>query len=428
VEPGNLDETGSHLGGVQFILTDDPKRGISTQELAKAWLAETGPISGAQSVSFTGTIMGHPGKPIEIGIDGNDPHLLSQAEQDLKSKLGRIGGVFDVQSDLIPGKNELRFRLKPDATSLGITVQDIASQLYSGYYGDEVLRLQRGRNSVKIRVRYTEAERTRLSSLENVRIRTDQGEEIPLLQVVEVDAGPGFSTITRTDGHRRITVSADVDTAVIHANEVIAELQQGFFKELESRYPGIHLVLKGDAGETEESFDSLLIGFVLVMFAMYLLVATLFHSYLQPVLILITVPFGIIGAIWGHFLLGHDLTMISMFGMIGLTGVVLNDAIVLIEKINQNRLSGMPLLEAIREGGIRRFRAIFLTSITTIGGLFSLMIEADPYAFTLQPMAITIVAGITVTTVLTLFLIPVLLVMANDLNAGLRKLFVMPKS
>jgi len=416
VMPGGFGPMGSNIGGVQVLLLESQKRGIQSKDLLRQWQEEVGTIYGAKSLSFTGTIMGHPGKPIELGIDGQDLEQISAAVEDLKERLKRFEGVFDVQSDYMKGKDEIQFVLKPEARNLGVTVQDLADQLYAGYFGEETLRIQRGRDDVKIRVRYTAEERQQLSSLDNVRIRTSEGYEIPLNAVADAKFLPGSAVITRTDGLRRITVSADVDTAVIYASEIIEELTSGFFYDLEHKYPGVKVVLLGEAGESETSFDTMIMGFILAILAIYMLIASLFRSYLQPLIILVTIPFGIIGSIWGHFILGWDLTMISMFGMVGLAGIVLNDAIVLIERVNNNIKEGLPFIDAVRLGGMRRFRAVFLTSITTVGGLAPLIFETDAHATILIPMAITIVFGVIFATILTLVLIPCLLVILNDLR------------
>ncbi len=415
-EPGGLGAIGHHMGGVQVILLDSDKRGVNSNQLVKLWQKEVGTIYGAKSLSFSGTIMGHPGKPIEIGVDGHDLNEITSAVDELRIRLKQYQGVFDIQTDYSQGKDEIQFSLKPEARTLGVTVKDLADQLYTGYFGKEVLRIQRGRDDVKIRVRYTNLERQSLTSLDNFRIRTTEGYEVPLNVVADAKRVPGSSAINRTDGFRRVTVSADVDSAVIFADEVISDLSSGFFDAMTAKYPGINIVLEGDAGETETSFDTMFFGFILAILAIYMLIATLFRSYLQPLVILVTIPFGLIGVIWGHLLIGWDLTMISMFGMVGLTGIVVNDAIVLVERINTNIKDGIPFFDAVKFGGIRRFRAVFLTSITTVGGLAPLIFESDSYATMLIPMAITIVFGIIFATILTLVLIPCLLVILNDLR------------
>jgi multidrug efflux pump subunit AcrB len=304
--------------------------------------------------------------------------------------------------------------LKPEARTLGLTVDDLARQMYAGYYGDEALRLQRGRDDIRVKVRYTAEERSRLSDLDRVRIRTATGVEVPLMSVADVAFAPGYSTITRTDGMRRVAVSAGVDTHKANANEIFAELSAHYFPDLKNRYPGVYVALQGEQKKMRESFGSLIIGFPLAVLGIFIVIATMFRSYAQPFVIMFTVPFGIIGAILGHLLLGYDLSMMSMFGMVALTGVVVNDAIVLIERVNENFAGGMPFFDAILKGGARRFRAIFLTTLSTVGGLTPLILETDFQAKFLIPMALSIAAGVAFATVLTLVLVPSLMAILND--------------
>ncbi len=415
-EPGEEGEKGPHLGGIQVMLLDSLNRGIHTDDLIREWKKELGPIYGAKTLSFGGAVMGPPDKPITIAIDGKNIDSMLTAAEALKMRLKRFDGVFDVQAETIQGKNEIRFQLKPEARAMGITVKDLADQVYAGYFGDEALRIQRGVDEVSIRVRYTRSERQQLSSLEKIRIRTAQGNEVPISAVANLDYGPGMSTITRAEGRRRIKVSADVDTSIIYSDEVIDVLNAGYLKELEATYPDIQVVLKGEAEHVADTFENLYVAVVVVILGIYMLIAALFRSYLQPFIVLFTLPFGLIGAIWGHLLLGWTLTLFSMFGMVGLTGIVVNDAIVLIERINSNLAEGMSFTDALVQGGIRRFRAVFLTSISTVGGLTPMIFESDPYADMMIPVAITIVFGVIFATVLTLVLIPCLLMIINDMR------------
>ena len=238
--------------------------------------------------------------------------------------------------------------------------------------------------------------------------------EIPLLSVANVEYGPGFSTIKRTNGQRRVAVIADVDPKRANSQEVFAELEQTFFPDLKNRYPGLNIAMQGAKKNARESLDSLKVSFPLAVFGIFVIIATIFRSYVQPFVILFTIPFGIIGAVIGHMLLGYDLSIMSMFGMVALTGVVINDAIVLIERINENLAEGMGFFEAIKKGGARRFRAILLTSLSTVGGLSPLIFETDMQAKFLIPMALSLAAGVTFATVLTLVLVPSLLVILND--------------
>ena len=306
--------------------------------------------------------------------------------------------------------------LKPEARTIGLTVDDLARQIYAGYYGDEAARLQRGRDDVRVKMRYTEAERSRLSDLDNVRIRTRDGNEIPLRSVADISFSPGFSTITRTDGMRRVAVSADMDSNKASASEIFSELEANFFPGLERRYPGLRVALQGEKKKMRESFGSLYVGFPLALLGIFIIIATTFRSYAQPFVIMFAVPFGIIGAVIGHLIMGYQLSMMSFFGMVALTGVVVNDAIVLIERINENIAEGQPFFEAIIQGGARRFRAIVLTTFSTVGGLAPLIMETDLQARFLIPMALSLAAGVVFATVLTLVLIPSLLAILSDLR------------
>ena len=410
----NLPRSGPHYGSVQAILLDSERRGIHSKDLMVKWEKEIGPIPGVKSLTFTGLQAGPPGSPIEVWLQGHDMNDILGAADDLMDRLRKFEGVYQIRSDFSQGKNELRLELKPEARTLGLTVDDLARQIYAGYYGDEAVRLQRGRDDIRIKVRYTADERTRISDLERVRIRTPNGHEIPLISVADISFAPGYSIITRTSGMRRVAVSADVDTNKANANEIFSELDLNYFPQLKRRYPGLHVALQGEQKKMRESFDSLFVGYPLAILGIFIIIATMFRSYAQPFVILFTVPFGIIGAVLGHLLLGYNLSIMSIFGMVALTGVVVNDAIVLIERVNENIAEGMLFFDAILNGGARRFRAIFLTSLSTVGGLAPLIMETDLQAKFLIPMALSIAAGIAFATVLTLLLVPSLLSLLSD--------------
>ena len=409
-----MPRSGAHLGSIQTILLDAERRGIHSKDLMVQWEKEIGPIPGVKSLTFTGLDAGPAGAPIEVWLQGRDMDAILNAADDLMHQLRDFEGVFQVRSDFSPGKTEMRLKLKPQARTLGLTVDDLARQIHAGYYGDEAVRLQRGREDIQVKVRYTADQRSRISDLDRVRIRTRNGHEVPLMSVATISFAPGYATIVRTNGMRRVAVSADVDTNQANANEIVDELAANFFPQLERRYPGLRVALQGEQKKMRESFGSLFVGYPLAILGVFIIVATMFRSYAQPFVILFTVPFGIIGAVLGHLLLGYNLSIMSVFGMVALTGVVVNDAIVLIERVNENIAEGMPFFDAILCGGARRFRAIFLTSISTVGGLGPLIAETDLQARVLVPMALSIAAGIAVATVLTLVLVPSLLALLND--------------
>ncbi|MBC8209068.1 MAG: efflux RND transporter permease subunit [Desulfobulbaceae bacterium] len=411
---GSMGATGPHMGSVQVILLDSEERGIHSNDLLIAWEKEVGTLPGVKSLSFEGMAAGPAGAEIEVWFQGRDMALLAAAAEDLQERLSRFRGVNQIRSDYDRGKNELQLRLKPEARALGLNVQDLATQVQSGFFGREAFRLQRGSDDIRVKVRYPAGERQRISDLETIRIRTASGHEIPLGSVAEIILTPGYSTITRTDGLRRIVVTGEVNSRLANSSEIFAELASHDFPELKRQYPGLQVSMQGSKKNTRESFASLKVGFPIALVGIFVIIATIFRSYVQPVVILFTIPFGIIGAILGHLLMGYNLSMMSIFGMVALSGVVINSAIVLIERVNRNLESGSLLCQAIVDGGCRRFRAIFLTSMSTVGGLAPLILETDMQARFLIPMALSVAGGVIFATGLTLVLIPSLLMILND--------------
>lgn len=418
----NIPRDGPNFGSVQAFMLPSERRGVLAKDLMTRWEEEIGPIPGVKSLTFSGWSAGPPGDPIEIWVQGHRMEEILAASDELMARLKKFEGVYQIRSDYSAGKNEIRFSLKPEARTLGVTVEDLARQIYAGYYGEEALRLQRGRDDVRVKVRYTADERRRLSDLHHVRIRTPNGLEVPLMSVAELNYAPGYAEISRVDGMRRVVVSAGVDTNKANANEIFAELKAHFFPELMHKYPGLKVAQQGEQKKMREAFKPLAVGYPLALLGIFIVVATIFRSYAQPFVIMFTVPFGIIGAILGHLLLGYDLSIVSMFGMVALTGVVVNDAIVLIERVNENLAEGMPFFDAIIAGGARRFRAIILTTVSTVGGLAPLIMETNFQARFLIPMALSLAAGVAFATVLTLILVPSLFTILNDLRLLLHRL------
>ncbi|MCG8563882.1 MAG: efflux RND transporter permease subunit [Desulfobacterales bacterium] len=407
----------SHVGGVRITLVSPGESGVDTNALLFAWERATGTISGVQSLDFSSANGGPDGSPVEIALQGNHMDQLLGAADEIQAALKGIDGVSQVQSDNVPGKTEFRFSLKEEAGYLGITLSDLADQIYNAYYGAEALTLLRGNDEVEINVRLTQAERENLAALGEFKITTSSGAKVPLSSVARVETGPGYATINRKNGFRQIKVSAKVDTAKIVAGEVTSRLQAEEFPGLLSRYPDVKISLEGDAKRQAESFGSLGIWIPISVMGMFIIIATMFRSYIQPLLILTTIPFGLVGAVIGHLIMGKMLSLLSVFGMVALTGVVVNDAIVLIERINMNLEEGMEFFPALYQGCARRFRAVMLTSISTIGGLIPLIIETNQYAQQLIPMGISLAFGVAFATLLTLLLLPCLFTMVSDLRS-----------
>ena len=405
---------GSHIGGVRVELLPSEERGIYSHDLLSQWEKEMGVVPGAVSVRYESEENGPGGAPIEVWLYSNDIGQMLAAAEELKQKLRSYEGVYQVEDDYRAGKNEIRLRLKPEARTLGLTTAALARQVSAGFFGTQAVRIQRGRDDIRVRVRYPKEERRRVADFERVRIRTPQGLEVPILSVADMSYGPGFASIRRTDGKRRVSVQAEVDSSTANAEEVFADLEDHYFADLERRFTGVKVTSKGDKLEREESFGPLYVGYPLALLGIFIVIATIFRSYVQPLVIMITVPFGLVGAVLGHLALGYELSIMSFFGMVALSGVVVNDAIVLIECINTNLAEGHSLYDAIHLGGTRRFRAIFLTTVSTVGGLTPLLLEKDIQARFLVPMAISLAAGVAFATLLTLLFIPCLLVVLND--------------
>ncbi len=407
---------GPHVASVRVEILDSAVRGIHTDKLLADWEKELGQIPGVVSQAFFGDEAGGMGAPVEVWLEGHNMDQLLGAAEELKEKLKSYDGIYQIKDDFRAGKNEFKLRLKPEARTLGLTTADLGRQVFAGYFGEQAIRIQRGRDDIRVRVRYPERERREVGDFERVRIRTPLGFEVPLVSVAEIDYGPGFASIRRTDGMRRVSVTAEINPERANANELFEDLGAVFFPGLLKKYPTIRIALEGEQQDMAESFASLKVGYPLALLGIFIIIATIFRSYVQPLVIMVTVPFGIIGAVIGHFLLDYDLSIMSLFGMVALSGVVVNDAIVLIECVNAFIARGEPFLDAVRKGGARRFRAIFLTTLSTVGGLTPLIMEKDMQARFLVPMAISIAAGVAFATLLTLVLIPCLLVILSDLR------------
>jgi multidrug efflux pump subunit AcrB len=411
---GSPSGNGTHFGTIKIQLQHSNNRSLHSQDILAGWSKEVGVIDGALSQSFASQENGPGGAPIEIWIQGRDTENLRAVAEEIRTKLQSYDGLYQIEDSFRPGKRELKVLVKPEARTMGITQEDLARQVYAGFYGLEADRIQRGRDDIRIKVRYSNDERSSLGNLQNIRIRTPEGHEVPFHAVAFSEFGAGPASIDRTDGQRRIKVTAQLDENRANAAEILGDIEANFFPELYDRYSGFTLALEGDSQDSMESIDSLLRLFPIAMVGIFIIIATLFRSYMQPMVVILAIPFGLIGAVLGHVILGWQLVMFSVFGMMALTGVVVNDAIVLIEAINTQIAKGTPVLEAIAQGGIRRFRAIMLTSLSTIGALIPVIIEDDLSSQPLNPMALSLACGVGFATVLTLVFIPSMIAILND--------------
>jgi len=363
------------------------------------------------------TLEGGPaGNPIDIQLRGKDFDQLKQAASELKSEIATYPGTFDITDDFKPGKREQKLRVKEGSGSIGITMRDLARQVRQAFYGDEALRIQRGRDDVKVMVRYSEKERSSIAGIEDMRIRTRDGQEIPIEEVADITPGRSYSVVNRVDRKRTISVISDLDEDLANASVIVADLKANFLPGLTERYPGITYALEGQEKRTRESLNSIKSGYFLALMGIFLLLASQFRSYIQPVIIMMAIPFGLIGAILGHLVLGMEFTIVSIFGIVALSGIVVNDSLILIDFINRAVRSGVDVTQAVIESGRARFRPILLTSLTTVAGLFPLLLERSFQAQFLVPMAVSLCFGLMVATFLTLLYVPALYLIVQDIT------------
>ena len=398
-------QIGGHLAQVHLQLLESADRDISSTELAKRWREKVGRVPDAESIQFKSELFS-AGNPIEVHLSLDDHTKLLTAVDELMTELKKYPGLFDVADSFIPGKQEMQLKLKPAARSLGLTLNDLARQVRHAFYGAEALRLQRGQDEVKVLIRYPETQRRSLGTLEDMRIRTPEGAEMPFSQVAEVKVEQGYVTIERAQRRQVIKVTADVDEAEANANEVRQYLETQFLPNLKLRYPGLRYSIEGEGKEQKESMSSVIRGFVIALFGIYALLAIPFRSFSQPFIVMAAIPFGIVGAVVGHLIMGFNLSLMSALGIVGLAGVVVNDSLVLIHAANRIRREGDSSFEAVTQAGALRFRAIILTSLTTFAGLSPMILERSLQAQFLIPMAISLGFGVLFATLITLLLIP----------------------
>ncbi len=373
-----------------------------------------GRVAGAERLSFTASIGPSPGAPINVELLHDDMDVLERASADLAETLRDYAGVWDVDDGFAVGKPQLDLSMTPEATSLGLTAIDLARQVRSAFYGAEALRQQVGRNEVKVVVRLPADERRTIDDVESMLIRTPGGGEIPLSEAAEIRPGRAWPVIQRSDGRRLVEVTANVQQEVSSPGTVLAALQAGPLEALAAAYPGLDYAFGGSQREQDKAMGSLAGGAQMALVGIFALLAIPFRSYVQPLIVMTAIPFGAIGAIAGHVLLGFELSMISVMGLVALAGVVVNDSIVLIAAANDFRAEGMSFFEAIHAADLRRFRPILLTSLTTFFGLMPMILETSVQARFLIPMAVSLGFGVLFATFIVLLLVPSLYLVVED--------------
>lgn len=418
-----LDISSGHKGEVHIELVPSEDRpGTSSEEMAVMWKEIVGELPGVRDVSFTSSLFSS-GAPIEIQLAGKNYELLSLAINRLKGKLAEFDGVYSIADSYERASKEFQIEITPEGEELGLTALFVGEQVRKAFFGAEAQRVQRGREEIRIMVRFPANERSSDFNLERMMITTPSGQQVPFNIVAKAVESEGLSTIKRVNGKRIVNVTASVDSAKITSNEVIGALRQDFFAQLKSEFPGIEIGLEGEAREQMELVNGILQGYPLAIMIIFALLAIPFKSYLQPLIVMSAIPFGLVGAIIGHLIMGMDLTIMSVFGIVALSGVVVNDNLVLVDFINKYRDKGGELVEAVRQAGVARFRPILLTSLTTFAGLTPLILETSVQAKFLIPMAISLAFGVMFATMISLVLVPSLYLILNDFTKGFKSLF-----
>ncbi len=419
---------GSHEGEVTIELLGGDVRPLTAKAVAQRWRELTPPIPDVEQLIFASALFS-VGNPIDIQLSSSDVHQLQSASDRLKQRLAEYPGVFDIADNFREGKEEIELSLLPSAQPLGLTLDDLSRQVRQAFYGAEIQRVQRGRDDVRVMVRYPLEERRSLDDLDNLRIRTAGGGEVPFYAVASAKRDRSYATIRRANRQRVISVTADLDTTDASANEIVADLQAGFLPALVSEHPGLRYELEGEQREQRKTIGALKRNYGFAMILIYALLAVPLRSYGQPLIIMAVIPFGLVGAIGGHLFMGRftpalgHLSMMSIFGIVALSGVVVNSSLVLVHYINERRSRGVELVNAVKEAGVARFRPIVLTAMTTFIGLTPLLSEGSVSAQFLIPMATSLGFGVLFATVISLFMVPSAYLILEDLG-GLLPRFV----
>lgn len=410
---GGSSSNGTHLATITAEIISGDTRVRSARELEHLWRTEIGEIPGANYIEIESALFAGS-DDVDIQLSHADEDIVLVATNRLKQELATIAGVVEIEDSLDIGKRQLDFELTPAGFAAGLTTNDLARQIRQSFYGEEVERLQRGRDEIKVLVKYPLSERRALSQIYDMRIRLSDGSEAPLLTMATVTESRGFSTIQRVDGRRIASVTAEVDEAITTPNDVNALIESDILPNLLRDIPGLSYSKEGDARSQSEDLAALGGNLLIALFIIFVMLATQLKSYIQPIIILMAVPFGFIGAILGHLLMGHDLTFISIFGMVALSGVVVNDSIVLVDYYNTLVASGVEKSQAAVDAATRRFRPILLTTMTTSLGLLPMLLETSRQAQFLIPMAISLAFGIIFASGIILVLVPTMTMIVED--------------
>jgi multidrug efflux pump subunit AcrB len=415
---GILSEISENSGWIKVYLTPPDVRPLATADFVRKWRQNAGPLAGLDTLQFKSNFGGPgSGATLTVELSHRDDVLLEQAARELATALASFATVSDIDNGFTRGKQQFDLQLLPSAHRLGLRTEDVGRQIRAAFYGREITRQLRGRNEVKIMVRLPESERSSVHSLERMMIRLPSGGEVPLTSIASINRGRAFTEIKRGNGRRIIRVTADVNPPS-QADQVVAALKSGILPELKTRFPGLSSDFGGKQKDRKESMQALARGMGTALLLVYVLLAVVFRSYIQPAIIMTAIPFGVVGAVLGHLIMGYSLSLISFFGIVALSGVVVNDSLVLIDLANRKHREGQTGYAAVVNAAVSRFRPIILTTLTTFFGLMPMIFETSRQARFLIPMAISLGFGILFATAITLVLVPSLYLILQDLLAG----------
>ncbi len=398
---------------VEVVMKPPAERDMTAQDVIEIWRDEIGDIEGIDQITFEAE-RGPGGYQQDISVDLSHSNIevLEKASQAFLERVESFEATRDVNDNYNRGKTQFDFKLRPEGRKLGLTPADVGQQLRNSFYGALAMRQLRGTNEIEVRVKLPYEQRKDIYNLEDLVIQTPEGTEVPLMDVASMEEGEAFTSINRRNGRRVVTVGMDAEPANA-VSRVLASIQTEVLPQLRADFPGITWSFEGSQAEMRESTQALWGGFLLAMILIYALLAIAFGSYIQPLIVMGAIPFGIVGAVIGHILLGYDLSLVSLMGVIALSGVVLNDSLIMIDYANKKR-AGKSAFDAIHEAGLRRFRPIILTTLTTFGGLTPIILETSRQAYQLIPMAISLGFGIVFATSIILVIVPCLYMILED--------------
>lgn len=409
-------EKGPHVATVRLDILSAEIRNTLIDSFIEAWRLQTGNLADPISLVFKQSTMGPAGRDIEVRLQHDDLTLVKQASVELQTYLSQFNGVNGILDDMRPGKEEVIIKLKAGAENYGVDGQTVASQLRAAYFGETADEIQVGPENIEIQVRLNKIQAGDLQALANFPIILEQGKQLPLSAVATLSSERSFVRIQRIDAQRTVTVMADVDNHVANGSEIVSNMRNNYIPQLIKQFPGLNVDFEGAAKETEKTASSFIKGFSIGLFGLFAILSFQFRSYIEPFVVMLAIPLALIGVLWGHWLTGHNLSMPSVLGFVSLAGIVVNDSILLVQYIRHHVDLGDNVHESVVKASRDRFRAVFLTSLTTAAGLLPLLLETSLQAQIVQPIVVSIVFGIFSSTLLVLFIIPSAYAILADFN------------